>query len=83
MAARSIRSAWVVTCVGLAVAAQTGCELLVQLDRSAVDAGTDAGCPICSEPPGQDGGDAGTPDTGTADAGDAATPPDSDGDAGG
>jgi hypothetical protein len=33
---------------GSAGAAGAGCELLVQLDRSAVEPTVDAGCPICS-----------------------------------
>src|SRR5271170_8414916 len=47
--------------------AATGCELLVQLDRSAVEAGPDEGCPICSDAPEGDG-----PTDATADSGDAA-----------
>jgi hypothetical protein len=44
----------VVMAIGLGVLgmANAGCELLVQLDRSLVDAGEDAGqagCPICSD----------------------------------
>jgi len=36
------------TCSPLLVVASSGCELMVQLDRSAVDAG-EAGCNICSD----------------------------------
>jgi hypothetical protein len=49
---------------GLAFVA-TGCELLVQLDRSAVDGGEDTGCPICT---GDDGGDDTGDDSLTTDA---------------
>jgi hypothetical protein len=35
--------------LGLLGAGGTGCELMVQLDRGAVDAGSDAPCPICSD----------------------------------
>ncbi len=34
-------------CSGLLGQVAMGCELLVQLDRSSVDAGADAGCAIC------------------------------------
>ena len=39
-------------------AAGAGCELWVELDRSAADAGGDAGCPICSDAFGDEGADA-------------------------
>jgi hypothetical protein len=77
------------TCLTLLAVATTGCELMVQLDRSFVDAG-EAGCNICSdgnfgeggaEEGGvmEDGGDAGrdaTPDSASTDA-----PADATGDA--
>jgi hypothetical protein len=72
---RRIRTALVVTCAASVGAAGVGCEILVQLDRSAVDAGGDAGCPICSDVT-EEGDetrlDAESTDTGT-DAGDAGT----------
>jgi hypothetical protein len=46
--------------VGLVALALANCELVVQLDRSAADAGQDAGCPIC--------GDAGPGDAAGGDA---------------
>jgi hypothetical protein len=55
MSAGLIRAVVVVVCAG---AAGVGCELFVQLDRSAVDAG-EAGCPTCSDG-GDEGGDAAT-----------------------
>ncbi len=55
----------VVMGIGLGVlgAPNAGCELVVQLDRSLVDAG-EAGCPICSDASQGDasGVDAGVPD---------------------
>jgi hypothetical protein len=51
-------------------AAATACETIVQLDRNAVDAGGDAGCPICSDASdeGDSGNDAGSTDGPTDDA---------------
>jgi hypothetical protein len=53
---RCIRNVIAVSSVGLLCATQ-GCELAVQLDRSLVDAGDDAGCAICSGPAEGEGGD--------------------------
>jgi hypothetical protein len=48
-------------------AAAAACETIVQLDRNAVDAGGDAGCPICSDASEEDdtGGEAGATDSAT------------------
>ncbi len=51
-----------------AAASAQGCELLVQLDRSAVDAGGDAGCAICSDI-GDDAGVDASSDGASAEAG--------------
>ena len=64
--------------VGLVGLAATGCELLVTLDRSAVDAG-EAGCPICADAA-ADGGDAEASSQATARDADAG--PEAPGDAG-
>jgi hypothetical protein len=40
----------------IAALGATGCELFVELDRGAIDAGVDAVCPICTD----DGGDGAT-----------------------
>jgi len=52
------RVAAVVVLVGLgAIAlAASGCEYVVRLDRSLVDAGGEAGCPICSDTSEDDAG---------------------------
>ncbi len=50
-----IRAVVVVASLAGVGAAANGCELIVALDRSAVDAGEDAGCPICTDD--LDGGD--------------------------
>ena len=39
--------------------APSGCEYIVRLDRALVDAGGEAGCPICSHTDDEDGGEAG------------------------
>jgi hypothetical protein len=55
---RMIRAMFVATgLVGLG-ASESGCEVLVQLDRSAVDAGT-AACSICADASADAGADAG------------------------
>ena len=45
----SVCVAAVSLCVGSFGLVSMGCEFLVQLDRSAIDAGGDAGCAICSD----------------------------------
>lgn len=57
MRIRSMAQIGAVMGLGMLAAASVGCELLVQLDRSAVDAGGDAGCPICSDVGAEDGDD--------------------------
>jgi hypothetical protein len=67
---------------GLLGSAEASCELLVQLDRSQVDAGAETGCAICAS--GADGAEdasAGT-DTATLDVGVEASGPDSEADGG-
>jgi hypothetical protein len=39
-----------------------GCELIVRIDQSLVDASEDAGCPICSDAGGAEGNDGGDVD---------------------
>jgi hypothetical protein len=53
--------------VGLAALA-AGCELLVELDRSAADGGGDAACPICSDAFEDVSADAGLSDASPPDA---------------
>jgi hypothetical protein len=43
--------------LGAAALPASGCEYIVRLDRGLVDAGGDAGCPICSKTDDEDGGD--------------------------
>ena len=66
----SLRAPTAVILVGLGLAGVVtwapGCELMVQLDRSAVDAGGDAGCAICSDM-GEDGSTDGQSDAGSSD----------------
>jgi hypothetical protein len=71
MSIRAITRAIVfVTCACATGVAVTACELLVQLDRSAVDAG-EAGCSICSDvtEPDDAGGKDGRADGPDAEAG--------------
>jgi hypothetical protein len=46
---RLIRATLIVVSMAVASVATVACELLVQLDRSSVDAGDDSGCAICSD----------------------------------
>jgi hypothetical protein len=56
--------------IALGLAAMlAGCELLVELDRSAADAGGDAGCPICSDGFPDEDADAGAEDALPAETG--------------
>jgi hypothetical protein len=54
--------------VGLLGATLVACELAVQLDRSRVNAGDDAGCTICSAPIEGEGGDDSAAEDGATDA---------------
>ncbi len=49
MLRRSTRAIVLAAVLASTGSAQVGCELAVQLDRSAFDAGPEAGCPICSD----------------------------------
>ena len=63
MRTRFIRAALALASLTAAAAFATGCELLVQLDRSAIDGGEDSSCPICA-----DGGDDSSDATAATDA---------------
>lgn len=52
----SLRAVILTGCLSVLAALSAGCEVLVQLDRGVVDAGGDAGCPLCSDA-GADGND--------------------------
>jgi hypothetical protein len=60
MNTRLLRALGSTLALGVVLVTSTRCELLVDLDRSAVDGGEPDGCAICAEPPdgGEDGGDA-------------------------
>jgi len=55
--------------LGVALGGLPGCELLVNLDRSVVEAGPPDGCSICTEVPegGGEGGEGGQVDGGRSD----------------
>jgi hypothetical protein len=63
MRTRIIHAALALASLIAVAVVMTGCELLVQLDRSAVDGGEDASCPICA-----DGGDDASDATAATDA---------------